>query len=117
MGERDYIPQPGMVRPAQKASFYHQICFNRHELNQILSVYSRHVIAGDWCDYALEVGPNEAAFTIFGQRARVPAYRIVKCRQKLRRYRLIEPGGRIVSMGNELRSVLSTITRPKLRLM
>ena len=109
--------QPGVGRPTQRSTFYRQICFSRHELNQILSIYSRRVIAGDWCDYALEVGPNAAVFSVFGRRAHIPAYRIVKYRQKLHRYRLIEPGGRIVSMGNELPSVLSTITATKLRLI
>ena len=86
-----------------------QICFDRKELNLILKIYSRHVIAGDWYDYALDVSSNKAVFSIFGQRGHIPAYRIVKQKTGLRRFRLIEPGGRIVSMDGELKRVLGAI--------
>tara|TARA_Y100000590_G_scaffold424619_1_gene531723 strand:- start:119 stop:454 length:336 start_codon:yes stop_codon:yes gene_type:complete len=103
------MPKNKIIIFSNKKKYTSQICFNKKELNLIMKIYSRHVIAGDWYDYALDISSNKAVFSIFGQRGHVPAYRIVKQKNGLRRYRLIEPGGRIVSMDRELKQVLGAI--------
>ena len=39
--------------------------FSRRELNQLLSLYSRRVMAGDWRDYAIDHRDGMAMFSIF----------------------------------------------------
>ena len=93
--------------------------FDRHELNEILSVYSRKVSAGEWCDYAIELDEGGAVFAVY-RRGRVrPAYRIVKAPQPARperRYR-VTAGGRILDCGRVLGRVLRVFDRPHLRLV
>ena len=99
----------GGVRRARSAG-PRRIFFDRSELNQILSLYSRKVIAGEWCDYGIEDGDNEVAFAVYRRNAEAPAYRIVKRRRERDAgYRLVAPGGRIVRMGRSLKGVLSAL--------
>ena len=46
------------------------VVFSRIELKQLLAVYSRHVIAGDWKAYAIDHGESAA---LFGGRPEVEA--------------------------------------------
>ena len=48
-----------------RSRFVFPVFFDRVELNQILSVYSRRVIAGEWCDYGFNEGRHEATFAIY----------------------------------------------------
>jgi hypothetical protein len=41
------------------------VYFNRLELNQLLAVYSRHVIRGEWRDYAIDHRDGFALFSPF----------------------------------------------------
>ena len=41
------------------------VCFDRQELNKLLSLYSRRVIGGEWKDYAISHGDGMASFSIF----------------------------------------------------
>ena len=52
--------------------------FTRHELNQLLSVYSRHVARGVWRDYAIDHRDGMALFSVFRHTHEAPAYSIVK---------------------------------------
>lgn len=53
--------------------------FDRAELNQLLAVYSRHVIRGEWRDYAIDHGDGFALFSVYRHSQDSPAFRIVKC--------------------------------------
>ncbi len=93
--------------------------FGRRELNQILSVYSRMVSAGEWCDYAFEVDESGAAFAVYRRDREPPAYRIVKVPQPdraERRYR-VTAGGRVLDCGRVLEGVLRIFDRTHLRLI
>ena len=93
--------------------------FDRHELNEILSVYSRMVSAGEWCDYAIELDEGGAAFAVYRRNRAPPAYRIVKAPQPARperRYR-VTAGGRILDCGRVLGHVLRVFDRAHLRLV
>jgi hypothetical protein len=52
--------------------------FTRAELNQLLSLYSRHVIRGVWRDYAIDHGAGMARFSVFRHTHEAPAYAILK---------------------------------------
>ena len=54
------------------------ICFDKKEFDQLLSVYSRRVMSGDWKDYAIRHDPTMAAFLIYRNNSRQPSFTVVK---------------------------------------
>ena len=52
--------------------------FTRAELNQLLGLYSLHVIRGVWRDYAIDHAPGLARFSVFRHTQEAPAYTILK---------------------------------------
>jgi hypothetical protein len=54
------------------------ICFDKKEFDQLLSVYSRRVMSGEWKDYAIRHDPVMAAFLIFRNNSRQPSFTVVK---------------------------------------
>lgn len=54
------------------------VTFARPELNRLIAVYSRHVIAGDWKAYAIDHGERAAIFSVFQHALAKPLYSIVK---------------------------------------
>jgi Protein of unknown function (DUF2794) len=55
--------------------------FSRGELNQLLGLYSLHVIRGVWRDYAIDHQPGVARFSVFRHTHEAPAYTIIKTAQ------------------------------------
>jgi hypothetical protein len=60
-------------RRASKSTF-----FDRKELNQLLSLYSRRVASGEWRDYAIDQRSGSAVFSVFRHTHEAPAFRIAK---------------------------------------
>lgn len=58
--------------------FQPDICFSKRELEQLLTVYSRRVMSGEWKDYAIRHDPTMAAFLIYRNNSRQPAFTVVK---------------------------------------
>lgn len=56
------------------------ICFEKREFDQLLSVYSQRVMSGDWKDYAIKHNPKMAAFLIYQNNSQYPSFTIVKRR-------------------------------------
>ena len=54
------------------------ICFNKKEFDQLLSVYSRRVMSGEWKDYAIRHDPTMAAFLIYRNNSRQPSFTVIK---------------------------------------
>ncbi len=54
------------------------VYFTRSELNQLLGLYSRHVIRGEWRDYAIDHGAGTARFSVFRHTHEAPAFVILK---------------------------------------
>ena len=52
--------------------------FTRPELNQLLGLYSLHVIRGVWRDYAIDHAPGIARFSVFRHTHEAPLYTILK---------------------------------------
>ncbi|HEY4136690.1 MAG TPA: DUF2794 domain-containing protein [Alphaproteobacteria bacterium] len=74
------------------------VVFSRVELKQLLAVYSRHVIAGDWKAYAIDHGEGAALFSVFQHALAKPLYSIVKLAGQRRNGQWL-----IVSNGQRLR--------------
>lgn len=54
------------------------IFFDRAELNQLLSLYSRNVASGEWRDYAIDQLGGSAVFSVFRHTHDAPLYSIAK---------------------------------------
>jgi hypothetical protein len=67
-----------VVRLAQLRRQQRVVYFNRRELNQLLSLYSRRVARGQWRDYAMDHRPGLAIFSIFRSSAERPLFTITK---------------------------------------
>ena len=95
-----------------------QISFDRRELNLILSVYGSKVSQGEWRDYAMDFGREQAEFSVFRRTSEVPLYRIIKQPKLARKqgmYSVVAQGGNIVRRGHDLEQVLNVFRRkPKL---
>ena len=93
------------------------VTFDRQELSRILTVYGRHVAAGEWRDYALDHLGDRAVFSIFRRASEVPLYRVVKQPKLARRqgaFSLVSATGVILKRGHDLANVLRVIDKPTL---
>lgn len=96
------------------------VTFNRLELNQILSVYGRHVTEGEWRDYAIDMLRDRAVFSVFRRTTEAALYRIEKAPKFARRqgaYSVIAATGLILKRGHDLCRVLRVFDRRRLELV
>jgi Protein of unknown function (DUF2794) len=95
-----------------------RVTFDRKELNTILNVYGQRVAEGEWRDYALDFGREQATFSIFRHSSEQPLYRVVKDPSLARKqgiYSVIAQGGLILKRGHDLSQVLRVLVKkPKL---
>jgi hypothetical protein len=119
LSETEPIPFPRGAAPKGSASagtphvFTPSVtAFNRQELMDILAVYGRMVAAGEWRDYALDMGRDTACFSVFRRTSEVPLYRIEKTPKLARRqgaYAVIAASGLILKRGHDLKRVLGVL--------
>jgi hypothetical protein len=86
--------------------------FNRRELDEILAVYGRKVAAGEWRDYAIDMGREKAVFAVFRRASEVPLFRIEKNPKLARKqgaYGVVAASGLVLKRGHELRRVLAVL--------
>ncbi|MEQ8357099.1 MAG: DUF2794 domain-containing protein [Kiloniellaceae bacterium] len=57
-----------------------RVFFDRAELNQLLSLYSRNVANGEWRDYAIDQVGGTAIFSVFRHTHDAPLFSIAKQR-------------------------------------
>src|SRR5215469_2992685 len=57
---------------------HRRVFFSRGELNQLLSLYSRQVMRGEWRDYAIDQRDGAALFSVFRHTQESALYTIVK---------------------------------------
>lgn len=55
-----------------------RVAFDKRELRQLLGLYSRRVMTGEWRDYAIDFGPKGAVFSVFRRTAEQPLFAIWK---------------------------------------
>jgi hypothetical protein len=92
-----------------------QIGFDRRELTTILDVYGRFVAAGEWRDYALDLGREKAVFLVFRRTGELPLYRIEKnpkLAAKQGAFSVVAAGGLVLKRGHELEGVLRVFDKP-----
>ncbi len=97
-----------------------QVGFDRNELTQILNLYGRMVAAGNWRDYAIDLGRDAAIFSAFRRTAERPEYRIEKrpdLRAKQGMWALVGEGGAVLKRGHELGPVLAPVERKLMKLV
>ena len=94
------------------------VYFTRNELDQLLSIYSRQVIGGEWKDYAIDHGRGMSAFSIYRSSHTQPAYTIYKYPKGSHRRGdyVVRSGGNIINRAKTLGDVLSVLER-QLRLV
>jgi len=108
------IPFPG---PPQRVP--EQVTFHRRELNTILSIYGQLVAAGEWRDYAIDMGRDCATFSVFRRMGEVPAYRIEKRPKNAAKqgaYAIIASDGRVLKRGSDLAMTLRIFNRKLMKL-
>ncbi len=104
--------QSGPAQPASGTLSSTSTFFNRRELDDILAVYGRKVAAGEWRDYALDMGRDKAVFSVFRRSSEYPLYRIEKNPKLARKqgaYSVIAAGGLVLKRGHDLRRVLQVL--------
>ncbi len=95
-----------------------QVCFDRLELNRILTLYGRMVSAGEWRDYALDFLDEVAVFSIFRRTSEMPLFRIEKqprLRGRQGQYSVVAAGGVILKRGHDLAQVLKIFDKKLLK--
>ena len=106
-GFRGPLPHASPGPDAQRTT-----SFDRHELSAILAVYGRKVAAGEWRDYAIDLGRDKAVFSVFRRASEFPLFRIEKAPRLARRqgtYSVVAPAGLILKRGHDLRRVLHVL--------
>jgi hypothetical protein len=92
--------------------------FERVELNRILNIYGRMVVAGEWRDYAIDFLEDAAVFSAYRRTSEMPLYRIEK-RPRLKdrqgQYAVVAASGQILKRGHDLPTVLRVLERKLLR--
>ena len=103
---------PGLAGPAGTGTQPTVVSFNRQELNEILALYGRKVAAGEWRDYALDFGRDQAVFAVYRRSSEVPLYQIRKTPRLARKqgaYSVVAATGLILKRGPDLRRVLGAL--------
>ena len=109
-------PVPTAQQPPQRTPPPPMVAFHRTELSQILRVYGRHVAAGEWRDYAMDFGKEQAIFSIFRRMGEVPMYRITKTPKLQRRqgqWAVVSGQGIVLKRGHDLDAVLKVFDRKR----
>lgn len=95
---------------------YERVAFHKSELQPILDVYGRLVIAGEARDYAIGMERNEAIFEIYRRASEQPSWRIEKApalRNRQGQYAVFGSVGQVLKRGNDLRQVLRVFDRKR----
>ncbi len=109
-----------VITPFPGVSRYNQVGFEKKELTQILNLYGRMVAAGNWRDYAIDLGREVAVFSMFRRAAERPEYRIEKrpaLRSRQGMWALVGEGGSILKRGHDLGPVLAPVERKLMKLV
>lgn len=109
----------GVVRLADFRPRHRPVFFNRLELNQLLSLYSRRVSRGEWRDYAIDHSATAAVFSVFRHSDSRPIFTIAKFAPGIRRRGdyLLTAGQRRLKEGRTLPDVLAALPAPSLTIV
>lgn len=108
------FPSQSKAHPTPK------IVLHRTELNVILAVYGSLVANGKARDYAIDMGPDRAAFSIFRHAAERATWRIEKnpaLRRKQGEWCVTGMNGQVLKRGHELAQVLRIFDRYSMKIV
>jgi hypothetical protein len=89
------------------------VFFSRTELNQLLSLYSRQVMRGEWRDYAIDQRESAALFSVFRHTQERPLYTVAKFAPGTSRHGdfAVLSGPRRVASGPSIAEVIRTLQK------
>jgi len=84
-----------------------------------MGLYGRRVAEGEWRDYAMDFGRDEARFDIHRRASEQPLFSVVKNPERAAKgglFQVVAQGGLIMKRGNDLAQVLRVLdSKPKLQ--
>ena len=102
--------------PYRQAPPEPRIAFHKTEMQPILDVYGRLVMAGEARDYAIGMHKDHAIFAIFRRHAENPTWRIEKqphLANQQGQYVVYGQAGQVLRRGRELQQVLRVFDRKR----
>jgi hypothetical protein len=90
-----------------------RVFFTRAELNQLLSLYTRQVMRGEWRDYAIDQRDGMVLFSMFRRTQELPIFTVMKTAAGTSRrgdYALLT-GGQRIATGSTLADVLAQLMK------
>jgi len=106
--------EPGHSRARKPSAVY----LVRPELSAILNVYGKMVAAGKWFDYAIDMLPDRAVFSVYRRASERPLYSIIKepaNAGKQGMWRITGMEGQILKRGKDLKTLLRYFDRQLLK--
>lgn len=89
-----------------------RIFFHPEEFRTILNIYSRHVMTGEWKDYAIDTKNYMAIFTIFKHSFDAPLFSITKRLNGKKFEYLLLRGKQTIKRSSKLDVILKEIDKP-----
>jgi hypothetical protein len=90
-----------------------RVFFTRAELNQLLSLYTRQVMRGEWRDYAIDQRDGAVSFSMFRRTQEMPLFTVMKTPPGASRhgdYALLS-GGQKIATGATLGDVMTRLMK------
>jgi len=112
--------QPARTETGGRAGDGPVVVYQRKELEAIMQMYSRLVMAGHCRDYAIGFEKNQAIFSVFRHASEGAYYRITKTPALARKqgaYAVLSAHGRILRRGHDLATVLKVLDKKALRVV
>jgi hypothetical protein len=104
-----------MAQPIRLSDFRKRgksrVTFERHELRQLMDMYSRRVAAGEWRDYAIDLNIGAAVFSIFRNTYDSPLFSIAKFGNNGHCDYMVFSGMEKVKQGKSINEVLAVFNR------
>lgn len=88
------------------------VYFDRHDLNTLLGLYSRHVAKGEWRDYAIGHDPGVAQFSVFRHTHETPLFTITKRMQSGKALYAVYEGTKKLRQSGKLGEALAALNKP-----
>jgi len=104
----------------QQSNAKPKIALVRREMDSILDVYGRLVLAGEAKDYAIGMYRDHAVFAIFRRHAETPTWRITKTpalSNAQGAYAVLGSEGQVLKRGRELSQVLSVFDKRRFQIV
>ena len=96
-----------LIRMADYRTGTGLVHFERAELTQLLALYAVRVAGGEWRDYAIDVGPDRAVFSVFRHTLERAAFTITKSMAGGGECWSVSTGGRVLRRAARLIDALT----------